>query len=146
MPRDDGPYEVVKAFPERSEYTLKLPNNPQLFPGFHAHLLKRFVPNDPTPFPTREPGRPAPVITPNGAVEWTVEIVDERKRGQGKQYLARRHLKLVRYLLVKPRARKPSVQVMEDEEILMQALADAVEDDVPDDGAIKIEWDDKYRG
>jgi hypothetical protein len=90
MPRDDGPYEVVKAFPERSEYTLKLPNNPQLFPGFHSHLLKRYVPNNPELFPTREPARPGPVITPDGAVEWTVEkIVDERRRGRGKQYLVR---------------------------------------------------------
>jgi hypothetical protein len=90
MPRDDGQYEVVKAFPERSEYTLKLPNNPQLFPGFHSHLLKRYVPNNPELFPTREPARPGPVITPDGAVEWTVEkIVDERRRGRGKQYLVR---------------------------------------------------------
>ena len=30
MPRNDGPYTVVKAFPEKSEYTLRLPNNPDL--------------------------------------------------------------------------------------------------------------------
>ena len=40
MPRNDGPYTIIDAFPERSEYTLKLPNNPNTFPGFHAHLLK----------------------------------------------------------------------------------------------------------
>jgi Integrase zinc binding domain len=37
MPRHDGPYTVTHTFPERSEYTLKLPNNPNTFPGFHAH-------------------------------------------------------------------------------------------------------------
>ncbi|KAJ6606747.1 hypothetical protein B0H10DRAFT_2228552 [Mycena sp. CBHHK59/15] len=42
----------------------------------------------------------------------------------------------------KPRKRKPSARVMEEEEILMQALAEADEDDVPDDGAIEIESDE----
>ncbi|GLB33353.1 putative retrotransposable element tf2 155 kda protein type 1-like [Lyophyllum shimeji] len=46
MPRSDGPYTVIEAFPEKSEYTLRLPNNPNTFPGFHASLLKPFIPND----------------------------------------------------------------------------------------------------
>ncbi|KAG5725077.1 hypothetical protein E4T56_gene10250 [Termitomyces sp. T112] len=29
MPRHDGPYEIVTAFPEKSEYTLRLPNDKQ---------------------------------------------------------------------------------------------------------------------
>ena len=32
MPQNDGPYTITHAFPERSEYTLKLPNNPNTFP------------------------------------------------------------------------------------------------------------------
>ncbi|KAJ6602904.1 hypothetical protein B0H10DRAFT_2230082 [Mycena sp. CBHHK59/15] len=44
----------------------------------------------------------------------------------------------------KPRARKPSVQVIEEEELLMQALAEELEDDVPDDGAIEIDSEDEY--
>jgi Cu/Zn superoxide dismutase len=40
MPRNDGPYTITHTFPEQSEYTLKLPNNPNTFPGFHTHLLK----------------------------------------------------------------------------------------------------------
>ena len=51
MPWSDRPYTVVKAFPEKSEYTLCLPNNLQTFPGFHSNLLKPFVPDDPTLFP-----------------------------------------------------------------------------------------------
>jgi hypothetical protein len=43
MPRNDGPYTITHAFPERSEYTLKLSNNPNTFSGFHAHLLKRYI-------------------------------------------------------------------------------------------------------
>ncbi|KAJ7915735.1 hypothetical protein B0H13DRAFT_1871854 [Mycena leptocephala] len=36
----------------------------------------------------------------------------------------------------KPRARKPSRKAMEEEELLMQALAEQEEDDIPDDGVI----------
>ncbi|KAJ6625818.1 hypothetical protein B0H10DRAFT_2211696 [Mycena sp. CBHHK59/15] len=39
-----------------------------------------------------------------------------------------------------------AVRVMEDEEILMQVLADVAEDDVPDNGAIEIESDEEYHG
>ncbi|KAJ7092992.1 ribonuclease H-like domain-containing protein [Mycena belliarum] len=45
----------------------------------------------------------------------------------------------------KPRTRKASVQVMEEEEILMEALAEQAEDDIPDDGGIEIHSDDEYR-
>lgn len=90
MPRHDSPYLVTKAFPERSEYTLKLPNNPQTFLGFHSSLLKQYVANDPTLFPNREPARPGPIVTEDGSEEWTVEkIVDARTHRRGMQYLVR---------------------------------------------------------
>ena len=90
MPRFDGPYLIEAAHPERSEYTLRLPNNPQTFPGFHAHLLKPFIPNDPQLFPDRELVRPPTVITEDGTEEAVVEkIVDARRRGRGMQYLVR---------------------------------------------------------
>ncbi|KAJ7131416.1 hypothetical protein C8R44DRAFT_850141 [Mycena epipterygia] len=44
----------------------------------------------------------------------------------------------------KPRACKPSVRVIEEEELLMQALAEELEDNVPDDGAIEIDSEDEY--
>ncbi|KAJ6573333.1 ribonuclease H-like domain-containing protein [Mycena sp. CBHHK59/15] len=44
----------------------------------------------------------------------------------------------------KPRKRRPSKRVMEEEEQLMEALANAEEDDVPDDGAIEIDSDEEY--
>jgi hypothetical protein len=90
MPRSDGPYTVVKSFPEKSEYTLRLPNNSQTFPGFHSSLLKPFVPNDPTLFPDREFTRPGAVVTEDGTEENMIDkIVDARRRGRGKQYLVR---------------------------------------------------------
>ena len=90
MPRNDGPYTVVKAFPEKSEYTLRLPNNPKTFPGFHSSLLKPFIPNDPTLFPDREFTQPGAVVTEDGTEENMIDkIVDARRRGRGKQYLVR---------------------------------------------------------
>ena len=58
MPQNDGPYTITHAFLEQSEYTLKLPNNPNTFPGFHAHLLNQYIPNDPLLFPDQEPAHP----------------------------------------------------------------------------------------
>ena len=90
MPQNDGPYTVVKAFPEKSEYTLCLPNNPQTFPGFHSSLLKPFVPNDPALFPDHEFTRPGAVVTEDGTEENMIDkIVDTRCRGRGTQYLVR---------------------------------------------------------
>jgi hypothetical protein len=90
MPRRDGPYKVIRAFPERSEYTLQLPGTSKTFPGFHAHLLTRHVPNDPTLFPDRELTRPGPILGDDGEEEYNVEkIVDSRRRGRGIQYRVR---------------------------------------------------------
>ena len=87
MPRFDGPYTVVAAHPSKSEYTLRLPNNPKTFPGFHSSLLKPFIPNDRLAFPDRELPNPGIVVTEDGSEEVLVDkIVDERKRGRGRQY------------------------------------------------------------
>ena len=58
MPRNDSPYTITHAFPECSKYTLKLLNNPNTFPSFHAHLLKRYVLNDSLLFSDRKPSQP----------------------------------------------------------------------------------------
>jgi hypothetical protein len=88
FPRWDGPYTVVKAFPETSSYTLHLPNSPNTFPTFHVSLMKRHIENDATLFPSQERERPGPVLTKNGMDKYQIEkIIDERKRGWGYQYL-----------------------------------------------------------
>lgn len=79
---------VTHTFPECSEYTIKLPNNPNTFPSFHAHLLKWYIPNDPLLFPDRELARPWPIITEDGTEEWYInKIVDASWHRQGVQYL-----------------------------------------------------------
>ena len=87
MPRSDGPFRVIRAYPERSVYTLQLPGQTQTFPGFHASQLKRFIPNDDALFPSRTLARPAAVEGDGDEQEWELEaILDRRPRGRGWQY------------------------------------------------------------
>ncbi|KAJ6590909.1 hypothetical protein B0H10DRAFT_1960893 [Mycena sp. CBHHK59/15] len=46
----------------------------------------------------------------------------------------------------KVRTRRLSARVMEEEERLMEALANPAEDDVPDNGAIEVDSDKEYQG
>ena len=46
-----GPFEIMKAEPKTSNYTLKLPDEYQIHPKVHARRLKRAHDNDPTLFP-----------------------------------------------------------------------------------------------
>ena len=89
--RHDGPYRVVKAFPQTSTYRLEIPNAPSnsCF-TFHASQLKRYVPNDQELLPGRELSRDGPVLLANGQEEHVIErILDERRHGRGWQYLVR---------------------------------------------------------
>jgi hypothetical protein len=88
FPQWDGPYTVMRAFPEDSSYTLHLPNSPDTFPTYHASLLKRHIKNNVALFPSQEQEWPGPVLTDVDMEEYQIEkIVDERWRGQGYQYL-----------------------------------------------------------
>ncbi|KAJ3480303.1 hypothetical protein NLI96_g8442 [Meripilus lineatus] len=90
MVRYDGPYKILRAFPDSSVYTLDLPDTMKIFPTFHASLLKPFNSNDDALFPGRSHPKPGPIITENGEEEWEVEcILDRRRRGAGYQYLVR---------------------------------------------------------
>ena len=61
-----------------------------MFPTFHASLLKRFIENDTSLFPSRELECPGPVMTGDSLEEYHIEkIVDKQKRGRGYQYLVR---------------------------------------------------------
>ncbi|KAJ8481084.1 hypothetical protein ONZ51_g6252 [Trametes cubensis] len=90
MVRWDGPYSVLHAHPDASVYTLDLPNTMKIFPTFHSSLLKPYIPNDDSLFPSRALARPGPVVTADGIKEWEVDsIVDHRRRGRGFQFLVR---------------------------------------------------------
>jgi len=82
MPRFNGPFVIMHAHPSKSTYTLDLPNEPNCFPTFHASLLRRFIPNDDTLFPSRKLTQPGPVVTADGQEEWLIDrILDERTCG-----------------------------------------------------------------
>lgn len=89
MPRFDGPYAVIEAHPQFSTYELELPNSPNIFPVFHTDELTPFIPNNASLFPGRELERPAPIQTEDGEEYGIHEIIDERRRGRGTQYLVR---------------------------------------------------------
>lgn len=90
MPCWDGPYEVVKAFPESSTYKLRLLGSSTTCLTYHISHLKCHVENDNNLFPDRKLEQPGPIITPEGLTEYFVDqILDERPYGRGKQYLVR---------------------------------------------------------
>ena len=93
MPRWDGKYKIVRAYPDTSTYTIELPNNPQACPTFHASELKLFRENDAELFPSREHPKPGPVVTADGEEEWFIDSVIDEKRGRGRgaqmKYLVR---------------------------------------------------------
>jgi hypothetical protein len=89
MPRFDGPYTILEKHAEFSTFTLDLPNQPEIFPVFHSSELEPFTENDDDKFPSRKLTEPDPIVV-DGQQEYFVhEIIDERKRGRGVQYLVR---------------------------------------------------------
>ena len=93
-PRFLGPFKIVRAQPDTSNYELELlpkVDFETIHPNFHVSLLRPHIPNDPEQFPNREPPRPGPVIPddPDGA-QYTVEkLIDHRPAENPRQYLVR---------------------------------------------------------
>ena len=90
FPQYDGPYHIIDEHVATSNYTLELPNSPNIFPMFHTSELKPFLPNDTILFPSRELSHPQPIVTPDGLAKYLIqEIIDSRQCGKGYQYLVR---------------------------------------------------------
>ena len=93
-PRFIGPFKVIKAEPDTSDYKLELlpkVDFESIHPNFHAKLLRPYTANDPEQFPNREPPRPGPIVPddPEGA-QYTVEkLIDHRPVKNPRQYLVR---------------------------------------------------------
>lgn len=89
MPRWEGKYKVINAFPDSLVYELELPNAPNSYSIFHASELKPYHANDAELFPDRNyPDRvPADPSLPD---EYLIDrILDHRPRGRGFRYLVR---------------------------------------------------------
>ena len=63
FPRWDGPYTVVEARPQTSNYMLDMAGHYSIYPTYHPSELKRHIANDPELFPNRDHPRPGPVLT-----------------------------------------------------------------------------------
>ena len=70
MPRYDGPYTIMNTFPNRSVYTLDLPNSPNVFLSFHTSLLSHYNANDNDLFPGHVCTHPGTIVTEDGEIEW----------------------------------------------------------------------------
>jgi hypothetical protein len=62
---------------------------PHVFPVFHTSEIEPYVENDDELFPSRKLERPGPIITDLGEEHEVADIIDQRKRGRGYQYLVR---------------------------------------------------------
>ena len=89
-PRFLGPFRILKAERETSNYELELPEEYQsIHSKFHANLLKPFIENDDSQFPLREPPRPPPLVPEDSQYE-VEEILDHQERRHGRtKYLVR---------------------------------------------------------
>lgn len=88
FPHFNGPYEVIDVHPKTSNYTIDMPNVPNIFPTFHSSKLKPHIANDPLLFPSREFAKPQSVLTEHSLEEYFIEsIIDSCCHGCGHQYL-----------------------------------------------------------
>lgn len=77
MPRWDGKYRVIAAYPETSTYRIDLNGQNKKLATFHTSQLKRHIPNNAEIFPSREHARPPPILTDSGLQECVIEkIID----------------------------------------------------------------------
>jgi hypothetical protein len=88
MPCFDGLYNVLRAYPESSLYTLQLPASSKAHPMFHVSHLQTHILNDDELFPARAHHPPQLLVTVNGTTEYFIDqILDRRPRSRGHQYL-----------------------------------------------------------
>jgi hypothetical protein len=90
LPRWIGPFEVVRAHPAKSTYTLDMPAHSRLFPVFHASQLKCYHANDDVEVPTRAHLRPPPLRFADGPEEFFIDrILDVHKTRRATRFLVR---------------------------------------------------------
>jgi hypothetical protein len=89
MPRFDGPFTIKAVHKECSTATLDMASQPHVFPVFHTSEIEPYVENNDELFPSRKLERPGPIITDLGEEHEVADIIDQRKRGRGYQYLVR---------------------------------------------------------
>jgi hypothetical protein len=88
MPRFDGPYKILQAFPESSSYRLELPTASKAHPTFHVAQLRTHIPNNDSLFPSRAHAAPKGLVTEDGTTEYFIDrILDRQPRGRGHQFL-----------------------------------------------------------
>jgi hypothetical protein len=89
MPCFDGPFTIKAVHKECSTVTLNMASQPQVFPVFHTLEIEPYIKNNDELFPGRKLDRPGPIITDLSEEHEVGDIIDQRRRGRGFQYLVR---------------------------------------------------------
>lgn len=86
VPKFLGPFPIVECTPEKSSYTLQLPEDLAargIHPTFHASVLRRHIASDDALFPHRETRTYYDMGVPDDA-EWLVEEIIDHRWASGK--------------------------------------------------------------
>ena len=89
-PKYIGPYKVLEARPEKSNYMLELPvalQDCRIHPTFHVLLLKPYIASNDAMFPGREQPEPYDFGAPDGQ-QWFVDEI------LGHQWVTDKEIKL----------------------------------------------------
>ena len=82
FPQWNGPYTMIEAQPQTSNYTLDMAGHDSIYPTYYASELKSNISNNPDLFPNRDHPHPEPVLTADSLEEHKIEsIIDLRKHG-----------------------------------------------------------------
>ena len=77
------PYKVITTHPETSNYTLDMPNHPNVFPVFHGSELKPLLNNDDELFPDRVFSKPT-MMSDGGDAEFFIDHIVDCKETRNK--------------------------------------------------------------
>jgi hypothetical protein len=83
-PKYVGPFKIIKANPDTSNYKLELPDtllDRGIHPNFHASLLRPYRANDDSIFPDRSPAQWYDFGKDNTAEQLVIDIEDHEKLG-----------------------------------------------------------------
>ena len=89
LPKFIGPYKVLRALPESSNYELELPEElkcRQIHPCFHVSLLRPHHPNNDTLFPNRHTPEAYDFSAPDDTEWYVEEITAHRWVGRNIQF------------------------------------------------------------
>jgi hypothetical protein len=81
MPRIDGPYKILEAYPNPSTYKLKMPLTSHVHPTFHSSQLCPFVENNDELFVKWKLTLPSSIVMADRSTYFIEHILDSWLQG-----------------------------------------------------------------